>query len=813
MRKVNLLLFALLVLTSLVAQDLSKLTPEQLAAYKKYKEGNNNAITNTTQDKVTERTVENGDDQTPVETAKGKVAKTADYKTVEKKAPRFSGSFFGSYLFNGQNLTFEPKLNIPTPPKYILGTYDELIVDISGLYEANYKIKVSPEGFIRIPNISPIKVSGQTIEDASRTIRNRLSKIYPGVSNGSTQINITLGTIRSIRITVVGEATRPGTYTLPSLASAFNALYACGGPDSIGSMRDIKVVRRGKIVANVDVYGFLLDGALTNNIPLQDEDVLKIEPYKVRVTIKGAIKRDGIYEALPGETLQQLVRFAGGYNDNAYKKILTAFRLTEKGKTIIDVSENQIPAFNVQSGDSFLVSTTSTKYDNRVDIRGAVYRPGAYSLEKGLTIKQLIEKADGLKEDAYLNMAFINRKQANQVPEIIGFNLGGVMHGVSEDIALQKDDSIVIRSLFEYREGQSVSVWGAVQQPGSFKLLEKVTLKDVIFKARGFTEMANTDSVELVRIIKDPSRLLNTNEKTIVMKFAMDRDLNFKGGMSDMILENGDQVIVRTISGYEGVRMVRIEGEVIQPGTYNITNKAERISDLLKRAGGFTKYAYPLGAYLIRTEKQTGVEQKLNEITKENAKKQFQTKEGNKLDATLLKTGGGTNTAEEITNLDSVQNKMTNKGLEKVFKNEGIVGINLVEILKRPGGKNDFFLEEGDDIFVPRELQTVRVMGEVLFPTYVGYEIGVSLKRYIDNAGGFSVQAEKKKVFVLYANGTAKSTRSFLGIRLYPKVQPGSRIVVPEKPTEIQNKMSTVELIGILSSISTMAALIYSVTK
>ena len=279
MRKVNLLLFALLVLTSLVAQDLSKLTPEQLAAYKKYKEGNNNAITNTTQDKVTERTVENGDDQTPVETAKGKVAKTADYKTVEKKAPRFSGSFFGSYLFNGQNLTFEPKLNIPTPPKYILGTYDELIVDISGLYEANYKIKVSPEGFIRIPNISPIKVSGQTIEDASRTIRNRLSKIYPGVSNGSTQINITLGTIRSIRITVVGEATRPGTYTLPSLATAFNALYACGGPDSIGSMRDIKVVRRGKIVANVDVYGFLLDGALTNNIPLQDEDVLKIEPY------------------------------------------------------------------------------------------------------------------------------------------------------------------------------------------------------------------------------------------------------------------------------------------------------------------------------------------------------------------------------------------------------------------------------------------------------------------------------------------------------------------------------------------------------
>jgi len=293
----------------------------------------------------------------------------------------------------------------------------------------------------------------------------------------------------------------------------------------------------------------------------------------------------------------------------------------------------------------------------------------------------------------------------------------------------------------------------------------------------------------------------------------LDKDLNFKEGISDMLLENGDQVIVRTISGYEGIRMVRIEGEVIQPGTYNITNKAERISDLLKRAGGFTKYAYPLGAYLIRTEKATGVEQKFNDIMKENAKKQFQNKEDNKVDATLLKTNGTVNTSDEINNLDSVQNKVSNKDLNKVFKKEGIVGINLVELMKHPGGKNDFFLEEGDDIFVPRELQTVRVMGEVLFPTYVGYEKGVNLKKYINNAGGFSIQAQKKKVFVLYANGTAKSTRSFLGIRLYPKIEPGARIVVPEKPTEIQNKMSTGEVIGILTSVSSVMALIYSVTK
>lgn len=799
----------LLFIGSLVAQniDLSKLSPEQVAAYKKYKAGSTGTVTNTTPDNVTERSVSDDADNTDQTGTTTKGVSTKKKNENEQNKPVKPGAIFGSYLFSKSNLTFEPKLNIPTPPKYILGTYDELIIDVSGMYEANYKLKVSPEGFIRVPNISPIKVSGQTIEASSRSIRRRLSAIYPG-----SQINVTLGSIRSIRVTVVGEATRPGTYTLPSLATAFNALYACGGPDSIGSMRDIKVVRHGRVVANVDVYNFLLDGALTNNIGLQDEDVIRIEPYKVRVSIRGAVKREGIFEALPGETMKQLIRFAGGYNDNAYKSIITAIRLTDKGKTVVDVAENQQAAFKLQSGDSCFVSTTSTKFDNRVDISGSVYRPGTYALDSGMTVKQLITKADGIKEDAYLNMAFINRKQANQIPEIIGFNLGEVLHGKIADVPLQKDDSVVIRSLFDYREGQSVSIEGAVQQPGKFKLVENITLKDLIFKAKGFTEMANTDSVELVRIIKDPQRLLSTNEKTIVYKFALDKDLNFKKGGADMLLENGDQVIVRTISGYEEIRMVKVEGEVLQPGNYSITNKAERISDLIKRAGGFTQYAYPLGAYLIRTEKITGVQQKMNELTKENAKKQLKGKDDNKLDVALLKTGG--NATDELSNADSIQGKMSKSSkLDKVFKSEGIVGINLMEIMKHPGGRNDFYLEEGDDIFIPRELQTVKVMGEVLFPTYVGYQRGKSLRSYIDNAGGYTEQALAKKVFVLYANGTAKSTSSFLGIRRYPKLQPGARIIVPEKPTEIKNPLTAGETVGILTSITSAMVLIYSVVK
>jgi len=819
MKKIKFVLLTLLMVGSLVAQDLSKLTPDQMAAYKKYKAGNGAAVTNTTQDNVKERSVVNDADNTdnadnPDQTnQKGIDTKKENTSTNNKGAKNktaFSGGVFGSYLFSGQNLTFEPNLNIPTPSNYILGTYDELIIDISGQYEANYKIKVSPEGFIRIPNISPVKVSGQTIENATRSIKSRLSGIYPGA-----QINVSLGRIRSIRVTVVGQAVRPGTYTLPSLATAFNALYACGGPDSIGSMRDIKVVRHNKVVATVDVYGFLLDGALTGNIGLQDEDVIKIEPYKVRVKIRGAIKREGMFEALPGETIQQLIRFAGGYNDNAYKSIVTAFRLTDKGQMVVDVAENQLSVFKLQSGDSYYVSPISKKFDNRVDITGSVNRPGAYALESGLTLKQLIDKANGVKEDAYLNMGYINRKQANRIPEIIGFNLGDVLKGVSADVQLQKDDSVVIRSLFDYREGQSVSVSGAVLEPGTFNLIENITLKDLIFKAKGFTEMANTDSVELVRVIKDPEKLLSTNEKTIVMKFAMDKDLNFIKGSSDMLLENGDQVIVRSISGFEGIRLVKVEGEVIQPGNYTITNKAERISDVIKRAGGFTHYAYPLGAFLIRTENVTGSEQRLNQIEKENAKKLIQTKTDNKLDAnTMLKVGVVNTTGQGNTNLDTVQNKLTNSNVvNKVFKTEGIVGINLAEIMKNPGGKYDFYLQEGDDIFVPRELQTVQVTGEVLFPTYVGFENGSGLAKYIDNAGGFSMQALKKKVFILYANGSARSTSSFLGIRFYPPVLPGCRIIVPEKPIEISNKMTSAEVVGMLTSVTSAMALIYTLLK
>lgn len=811
MNRIKLAFLTLLMVSSLAAQDLSKLSPQQLEAYKKYTSGKASTTTANAQEEFEERTLINEDGEKPKKTEDNELtANSAKKKYSNRLTPKEPVSnVFGSQLFSKENLTFEPKLNIATPTNYVLGTYDEVMVDISGLYEASYKLKVSPEGTIRIPNVGPVKVAGSTIENATRAIRNQVAKIYMGVSSGETHVNVSLGNIRSIRVSVVGEATRPGSYTLPSLATAFNALYACGGPNAIGSMRDIKVIRANKVVANLDVYSYLFDGVLSENVGLRDGDIIKVEPYVNRVTIDGAVKHPAVFETTRNETLQQLVRYAGGFADNAYKLKLTVLRLNATGKTVVDVTDKQLSSFKLLSGDSCFVSSTAiNKYDNRVDLTGAVLHPGTYALEAGLTVKQLLEKAGGLKEDAFLNMAYVNRKQPNQIPEIIGFNLGDVLKGAANDVLLQKDDSVVIKSLFDYREEQMVEVMGAVNEPGKFKFVENITLKDVIFKAKGFKAMALTDSVELVRVIRDPEQLLNTNERTIVFKFALDKDLNFKKGVSDMVLQNGDRIIVRTIAGYEEVRMVKVEGEVIKPGSYNIINKAERISDVIKRAGGFTRYAYPLGAFLIRTEKATGVEQRLNALTKENTKKQLQSKKDNKLDATLLKTAGAAATG--LAEKDSLQ-KSTQ--VDKIYKNEGVVGINLEEIMKHPGSKNDFFLEEDDNIYIPRELQTVRVMGEVLFPTYVGYQKGMSLGKYINNAGGFSLQAEKKKVFVLYANGTAKSTSRFMWIRSYPKIQPGARIIVPEKPAEIKNKMSPAENIAVLTSITSVVALIYSMLK
>jgi protein involved in polysaccharide export with SLBB domain len=803
MNRLILVLFLALTMCSLQAQDLSKLTPEQMDMYKKYMAGKSpSSVPSVMPEKkmeVINRTVDEND---------------SIFKVPQKVEPSTRKlSIFGSYLFEKLNLTFEPKLNIPTPQNYVLGTYDELIIDITGLYEANYKLKISPEGIVRIPNVGQIKVSGLTIAVATRIIKNQIATVFPGINSGETKLNISLGSIRSIRVTVVGDAVRPGSYTLPSLATAFNALYACGGPTETGTMRDIKVVRSGKIVATLDVYNYLIDGALSNNIVLQDEDIIRIDPYKIRATITGAVKHNAIFEGLEGETVANLIKFAGGFSDNAYRDKVTAFRYTKREKTVIDVEQSAFSKLKLTSGDSIAVNKTINRFDNKIEIVGSIFRPGSYALEPGLTVKQLIVKAGGLKEDAFLKIAFISRKQENQIPENLGFNLGELLNDKLKDILLQKDDTVKIKNLFDYREKQTVSIFGPVLKPGSYPLEEKTKLKDLIFLAGGFKEIASKDTIELVRIIKDPVKLLLTNEKSTVQKFALDKELNVLNGGDSIILQNGDQLIIRSISGYEELRMVRVEGEVIYPGSYNITNKAERISDAIKRAGGYTKYAYKSGAFLIRSERMNEIEQKLNNSMIENSKNQLENSNNKSLDATMLKASGAT-TMQSFTALDSIQKKASgSKVVDKLSKTEGIVGLDLNEIMKNPGGKFDLKLEENDIIYIPMERQTVRVLGQVLFPTIVRYDNSMSLPEYVRNSGGFSINANKSKVFVIYANGNVKGTKTFLGFKFYPKVEQGSRIVVPDKPMEIKNKLSTAETFAILTSITSSISLLYAIFK
>ncbi len=778
--------------------DLSKLTPEQIEMYKKYMASKGNA--------------------TPLAAANADSKMPDDRKIVVDEASAgipitSSLSYFGAYLFSNQQLTFEPKLNIPTPSNYVLGAYDELVVDVSGLYEAYYKLKVSPEGTIRIPNVGPVKVSGRTVEEAGRSIKSAVSQVYQGVSSGETKINVSLGNIRSIRVTVIGDAVRPGTYTLPSLATAFNVLYACGGPSEAGSMRNVKVIRGGKQIATIDVYKFLTDGVIPNNVLLHDEDVIRIEPYKIRVTIKGSTKSQGIFEGIEGESLSDILRYAGGFKDDAFSKIATLVRIADNQKKVIDVADVDYKKFKIKSGDEYTFSTNPDKFKNLIEIVGSVNRAGVYALESDMTVNQLIKKAEGLKEDAFLNIAVISRKRENLVPEMINFNLRDLIAGNIPDIKLKKDDRVEIYSLFDYRQGYNVSISGEVKAPGSYPLIENLTLMDLILKARGFTEAAATDSIEVIRIIKDKNQLLNSNVKSIVRKFKIDKDLNLIGSDGTFILENGDQVVVRSIPGYEGIRLVQVDGEVLRPGAYNITTKGEYISDVIKRSGGFTKYAYPAGAFLIRNQRFDDAQLKLNGFMIRNAKSQLEKSSSNTIDAQLLEQAGLKQTGG-VDAIDSLQQKLMGVDVINNIENtEGLVGINLKNIMRNPRGKYDLKLEEGDVIYVPRELQTVRVMGAVYFPTYVRYDNLYSLKDYINNAGGASKSALRSKIFILYPNGTSKSTRNFLGFHFYPKVLAGSQILVPQKQMDIRQKMTTGESISVMTSVTSMAAIIYSIVS
>jgi protein involved in polysaccharide export with SLBB domain len=695
-----------------------------------------------------------------------------DEYTVEFE-PGPESRIFGYELFRKTELTFEPSLNLPTPMNYQVGPGDELILDIWGASQQTYQLPISPEGNIFIENLGPIQVSGLTIEKASDRIIGRLNSIYSGLSspNQNTYAQVTLGNARSITIHLLGEVNLPGSYTLSAFATIFNALYASGGPTINGSFRNIELFRNNELVAVLDIYDFLMSGKLDNNIRLQDQDVIKVNPYLSRVDLTGEVKRPGLYELTEGETLDNIISFSGGFANRAYQKTLTVYRNTDIERKIVNVSKGDFADFVMQDGDSIPVSPILKRFENRVTINGAVYRPGEYSLSDGLTLNELIDRAEGLTDDAFLNRALIYRTRNDLSLEIIPVNLNSIINNESS-FTLMKEDFVTIASIFDLREDYFVEILGEVNKEGIFPFMENTSLEDIVVMAGGLKESASLAKVEVARRIKSRDTQLQNGKISEIFHFNIDKDLNISSEASHFELKPFDQVFIRKSPGYEEPQSIIMEGEVKYPGTYNLSNKSDRISDLIERAGGLTFEAYAEGAQLMR---QIEVNQE-----------QRQEILGNLMSE-----------SKDSLIIDIDENK------------EQPIGIDLNQILKNPGSKFDLLLQKDDRLIIPKELQTVRLSGALLFPITVRYDNSYTFGKYISMSGGFANNAKKNKAYVIYANGSVDKTRSFMFIRNYPRVAPGAEIVVPQK--QLKEKMTTGEIIGITSAVSSLALIIVTI--
>lgn len=678
---------------------------------------------------------------------------------------------FGRDVFNKENLTFEPNLNIATPENYILGPGDEVIIDIWGDSEETIRRKISPDGNIFVEKIGPISLNGLTVKEADSRLKKMFGQIYSAIDavQPTTFIKLSLGQIRSIQVNVMGEVVMPGSYTLPSLASLFHALYNAGGVNDIGTLRAVKVNRGGKEIAMVDVYEYLLSGKNDMDISLKDGDVIVVSPYQNLVSVAGKVKRPMIYEMKGTETIGDLLGYTGGFTGDAYKKGVRVIRKSGREHQVYNVDEKDFAFFPLTDGDAVSVDSVLSRFENRIEIRGAVYREGLYALENGVrTVKQLIEKAEGIKGDAFLNRAVLYREKPDLTREVISIDVAGILNG-EIDVELQRNDVLYIPSIFDLKEEYTINVDGAIGFPGTYRYVENMTLEDLVVQAGGLLEAASTVKVDVARRIKDPKATETGSLRAENFSFTL-KDGLVVDGRRGFILKPFDEVQVRTSPGYQIQQNVKIEGEVLFDGTYVISEKGERLSDLVKKAGGLTSEAYVSGARLIR---------KLSEDERARV-------------SVLLKLSqrGGRDSID-INRLD--------------IGNDYYVGIELAKALEQPGSDYDIVLREGDRLRVPEYNGTVKISGAVMYPNTVVYKKNTKLKYYIEQGGGFADRAKKRKVFVVYMNGTVAKSKAFAKA----KAAPGCEIIVPVKPS--RRGTSLAEIMSLASSTTSMAAMVTSI--
>jgi protein involved in polysaccharide export with SLBB domain len=726
---------------------------------------------------------------TEVDSASTSNSQQVNQQQLQSVLESLKPKVFGSELFKNSNITFEPNLRMATPRNYVIGPDDELLIDLTGDNEADYNLKVSPDGTIRIQYVGIIAVGGLSIEQATSKIKSSMSRIYPGLRSGRSSVAVNLGNIRGIKVILTGEVVKPGTYTLPSLATVFNALYASGGPSENGSFRRIQVIRGNRIVSTIDAYDFLINGVQKGNIRLQDQDVIHIPVYDTRVEVVGEVKRSALFEVVKGERVQDVLNFAGGFNTRAYSAQIKVLQNTSKERRITDVQATDFDTYQPKNGDKYIVESILDRFENRVEVTGAVFRPGQYELDKGLTLRGLIQKAEGLTEDAFLNRGYINRLNPDNSQALISFDVAKIMAGTTPDIGLQREDKVTISSLFDLRDEYKVTIQGEVRDSGMFAFAENMSLEDLIQIAGGFKEGATPNRIEISRRIKNSDVTSSTARTAEVFTVNIDKDLKVEG--ERFLLKPFDVVSIRSSEGYQVQRQVKLEGEVLYPGTYTITHKNERISDLIKRAGGLTPSAYAEGASLKRPGPEKVNTQDKNAINnREEEDKKFLN----------LKRAQETGVKDTL-----------NAEVEQRLIQSDLVGIQLKQILQKPLTRIDLIVEDGDVIRVPKQLQTVRVTGEVLNPNNIVYASGKGFKQYVNGAGGFTSAALKRGAYIKYANGSVESARKFLFFNNYPKVKPGAEILVPKRAAI--ERLTAQGWIGIGTAIASMAAIVVSLLR
>lgn len=685
------------------------------------------------------------------------------YLLMESLKPK--KEIFGHNLFNSPDLNYEPSGNLATPRNYHLGPGDEVIIDVWGASQTTIQQTISPDGNIVVENLGPVYLNGMTVTEADAHLKKVFSQIYSvGDEESASQIKLSLGQNRSIQVNVMGEVMRPGTYMLSSFATVFNAMYMAGGVSEVGTLRDVKVFRNNKEIASVDIYDYILNGMMSSDIRLEDNDVIMVNAYDCLVTIDGRVKRPMFYEMKPTETVAQLVKYAGGLASDAYKKDLRLTRMGDVQRELYTLTTAQQNSFNVQDGDSIYVDSIQVTYSNMVEVRGAVYRPGQFQIGQDInTVKDLVIAAGGLKEDAFMNRALLNRTNQDKTLTNKTIDLKGLMDGSFADEPLRNNDVLFIPSLFDVQEVKTFSIFGEVQFPGTYQYADNTQIEDLILQAGGLLETASTSKVDVVRRARDKNSLLKAQQISETFSFSISDGLLVSD--NDFVLSPFDEVYIRKSPGYSKNKRIQVQGEVMFPGYYSMDNDNERLSDIINRSGMFTEQAYPAGARLERT--MTDEEKlKLKDITK------------------LLSANDST--------------LMENVDLTTTY----YVGINLQKAMENPGSDDDIVLRNGDRIIVPEFTNTVKMNGEVMYSNTVPFIKGKSMKYYIDKAGGFSQTAKRSKAYVVYMNGSvSKARRTSRNL-----VQPGCEIIVPAKSE--RDGMTPQEVLSLSSTSASLATVV-----